>query len=108
MIDALPKSAQPAAKAALAEIWSAEAKNRAETALAAFAKQYSAKFLKAVAKLTDDEQALLAFFDYPAEHWIHLRHHEPHRVHVRHRPAVYQGHPRGRLPQRGAGDDVLS
>ncbi len=48
MVDALPKSAQPAAKAALAEIWSAEDKNRAEAALAAFAKQYSAKFPKAV------------------------------------------------------------
>jgi putative transposase len=60
VIDALPKSAQPAAKAALAEIWSAEDKNHAETALAAFAKQYSAKFPKAVAKLTDDEQATSA------------------------------------------------
>jgi putative transposase len=106
VIDALPKSAQPASKAALDEFWSADVKNRAETALAAFAKQYSAKFPKAVAKLTDDEQALLAFFDYPAEHWIHLRTTNPNRVHVRHRPAAYQGHPRGRLPQRGAGDDV--
>jgi putative transposase len=73
VLDALPKSAQPAAKAALAEIWGAEDRNHARTALATFAKQYGAKFPKAVAKLVDDEQELLAFYDYPAEHWIHLR-----------------------------------
>ena len=38
-----------------------------------FAKQYSAKYPKAVAKIVDDEDVLLAFYDYPAEHWIHLR-----------------------------------
>lgn len=73
VLDALPKSAQPSAKAALAEIWGAEDIDHARSALAGFAKQYGAKFPKAVAKLTDDEQALLAFYDYPAEHWIHLR-----------------------------------
>jgi transposase-like protein len=73
ILDAPPKSAQPAAKAALAEIWSAEDREHAETALAAFAKQYGARFPKAVAKLADDEQELLAFYAYPAEHWIHLR-----------------------------------
>jgi putative transposase len=73
VLDSLPKSAQPAAKAALAEIWGAEDIDHARTALAAFTKQYGAKFPKAVAKLVDDEQELLAFYDYPAEHWIHLR-----------------------------------
>lgn len=51
MLDVLPKSAQPAAKTALAEIWNAEDREHAEAALAAFAKQYGAKFPKAVAKL---------------------------------------------------------
>jgi putative transposase len=73
ILDALPKSAQPAAKASLAEIWGAEDIDHARAALASFAKQYGAKFPKAVAKLTDDEKDLLAFYDYPAEHWIHLR-----------------------------------
>lgn len=73
VLDSLPKSAQPSAKAALAEIWGAEDIDHARTALAAFTKQYGAKFPKAVAKLTDDEQELLAFYTYPAEHWIHLR-----------------------------------
>jgi transposase-like protein len=41
--------------------------------VAAFAKQYGAKYPKVVKRITDDEDELLAFFDYPAEHWIHLR-----------------------------------
>jgi putative transposase len=73
ILDALAKSAQPAAKTSLAEIWGAEDIDHARAALASFAKQYGAKFPKAVAKLTDDEKDLLAFYDYPAEHWIHLR-----------------------------------
>jgi transposase-like protein len=70
---ALTKSAQPGAKKALAEIWNAEDKAHALTAVKAFENDYRAKFAKAVAKITDDLDALLAFYDYPAEHWIHLR-----------------------------------
>ena len=73
ILDALPKSAQPAAKKALAEIWGAEDKDHAQAAIHAFDKAYGAKFPKAVKKITDDEDVLLAFYDYPAEHWIHLR-----------------------------------
>jgi len=73
VLDALPKSAQPAAKNALADIYNAEDKEQAGKAIRAFAKQYSAKFPKAVAKVVDDQEVLLAFYDYPAEHWIHLR-----------------------------------
>ena len=73
VLDALPKSTQPAAKKALAEIWGAEDKEHAQDAVKAFAKQYGAKFPKAVEKITSDEPELLAFYDYPAEHWVHLR-----------------------------------
>lgn len=73
VLDALPKSAQPAAKNAIADIYNAEDKDQARTAVKAFAKQYGAKFPKSVAKVVDDEDVLLAFYDYPAEHWIHLR-----------------------------------
>jgi hypothetical protein len=45
----------------------------AEKAIEAFAKTYGTKWPKAVAKITDDEEELLAFYDFPAEHWIHLR-----------------------------------
>ncbi|MFB7091432.1 IS256 family transposase [Streptomyces sp. NPDC056296] len=73
VLDALPKSAQPAAKRAIQEIYNAEDKEHAAKAVAAFAKQYGAKYPKVVKRLTDDEEELLAFFDFPAEHWIHLR-----------------------------------
>ena len=73
VLNALPKSAQPGAKAALAEIWNAEDRDHAEAAAKVFAADYATKWPKAVAKITDDLDVLLAFYDYPAEHWIHLR-----------------------------------
>ncbi|MFD0622239.1 IS256 family transposase [Streptomyces sanglieri] len=71
--NALPKSAQPGATKAMQEIYNAEDRGHAEKAIKAFAKTYGAKFPKAVAKITDDRDGLLAFYDFPAEHWIHLR-----------------------------------
>jgi transposase-like protein len=55
------------------EIYDAEDRGHAEKAIEAFAKTYGAKFPKAVAKITEDRDELLAFYDFPAEHWIHLR-----------------------------------
>src|SRR5262249_32142269 len=72
-LGALPKSAHPGAKKALAEIWNAENRDGARRAAAAFKLAYGAKFAKAVAKITEDLDELLRFYDYPAEHWIHLR-----------------------------------
>jgi transposase-like protein len=73
VLGALPKSAHPGAKKALAEIWNAEDRRHALDAVSAFKATYGAKFGKAVAKITDDLDELLAFYDFPAEHWIHLR-----------------------------------
>ncbi|WSE09219.1 IS256 family transposase [Streptomyces sp. NBC_01445] len=73
VLDSLPKSAQPAAKKAIQDICNAEDKEHAARAVKAFEKQYKAKFPKAVKKITDNEAELLAFYDFPAEHWIHLR-----------------------------------
>ena len=73
VLGALPRSAHPGAKKALAEIWNAEDKDHAHAAVKAFAAAYGAKFPKAAAKITGDEDELLAFYDYPAEHWVHLR-----------------------------------
>ncbi len=73
VLDSLPKSAQPAAKRAIQDIYNAENKEQARNAVAIFAKQYNAKYPKAVKKIVDDEDELLAFYDFPAEHWIHLR-----------------------------------
>ena len=73
VLAALPKSAHPNAKKALAEIYNAEDKTHAQTAAKAFAAEYGAKWPKAAAKITDDLDVLLAFFEFPAEHWVHLR-----------------------------------
>jgi len=72
-LSALPKTAHPGAKKALAEIWNAQDHRHALDAVKAFEAAYGAKFPKAVAKITDDVDELLAFYNYPAEHWIHLR-----------------------------------
>jgi hypothetical protein len=60
-------------EAALAEIWHAEDKEHGEAAARAFAAGYGTKWPKAATKITDDLDVLLAFYDYPAEHWVHLR-----------------------------------
>jgi putative transposase len=73
VLAALPKSAHPAAKKALAEIYNAEDRDHAVKAAKAFEADYGAKWPKAVAKIIDDLDVLLAFYDFPAEHWIHLR-----------------------------------
>jgi transposase-like protein len=73
VLAALPKSAHPAAKKVLAEIYNAENKAAAVKAAHTFAAEYGAKWPKAVAKIVDDFDVLTAFYDYPAEHRIHLR-----------------------------------
>ena len=94
VLAAMPKSAHPGAKKALAEIWNAEDRRHALDAVTAFDAAYGAKFPKAVAKITDDVEVLLAFYDYPAEHWIHLRTTNPIEstfATVRHRTKVTKG-----------------
>ncbi len=94
VLAALPKSAHPGAKKALAEIWGAEDKDHARAAVKAFGAAYGAKFPKAAAKITDDAEELLAFYDYPAEHWVHLRTTNPIEstfATVRHRTKVTKG-----------------
>lgn len=73
VLNALPKSLQSKAKAALHEIWMACTRAEAITAFNAFMNSYQAKYPAAVEKLTRDRDVLLTFYDFPAEHWIHLR-----------------------------------
>lgn len=73
VLNALPKSLQAKAKADLHEIWMAPTRAQAITAFDHFLKTYGAKYPKATDKLAKDREALLAFYDFPAEHWIHLR-----------------------------------
>jgi transposase-like protein len=94
VLAALPKSAHPGAKKALAEIWGAEDKLHARAAVRSFSAAYGAKFPKAAAKITDDADELLAFFDYPCEHWVHLRTTNPIEstfATVRHRTKITRG-----------------
>ena len=73
VLNKMPKVLQPAAKADLREIWTAPDRAAAETAIATFAEKYGAKYDKAVTCLVKDRDVLLTFYDFPAEHWDHLR-----------------------------------
>ena len=73
VLNALPKALQAKAKADLHEIWMAPTRAMAVAAFDHFLKTYGAKYPKATDKLIRDRDALLAFYDFPAEHWLHLR-----------------------------------
>src|SRR6266702_3466868 len=73
VLNKLPKSQHSKAKRALQEIWMAETKKDALTAFDAFVETWGIKYDKAVECLIKDRAALLAFYDFPAEHWKHLR-----------------------------------
>jgi putative transposase len=73
VLNELPKSIQGKAKASLHEIWMAETKAQAGTAFDRFVREFGAKYPKAVDCLVKDRAVLLTFYDFPAEHWIHIR-----------------------------------
>ena len=73
VLNCLPTSAQPGPRAALAEIYDAEDREHALNAVKTFEADYGVKWPKAAAKVTDHVDVLLEFYNYPAEHWIHLR-----------------------------------
>ena len=73
ILNALPKSLQPKAKQALHEIWQAETRENAERAFDLFIQTYEAKYPKAVLCLQKDREELLAFYDFPAQHWQSIR-----------------------------------
>ena len=73
VLDKMPKSQQPSAKAMLHEIWMSATKEDATKAFDRFIATYQAKYPKAVECLAKDREELLAFYDFPAEHWQHLR-----------------------------------
>ena len=73
VLNKMPKSVQPRAKADLHEIWMAETRGAALQAFDAFLEKYQAKYEDACACLQKDRDVLLAFYDFPAEHWKHLR-----------------------------------
>lgn len=73
ILNKMPKSLHGNAKAAVQEIWMAEGRADAKKAMNTFVAMYGAKYPKAVACLVKDEDVLLTFYDFPAEHWKHIR-----------------------------------
>lgn len=73
VLDKLPKNKQPAAKEMIHQIWMADTRDNATKAFDAFLENYQAKYPKAAECLAKDRDELLAFYDFPAEHWKHLR-----------------------------------
>ena len=73
MLNKVARSVQVNMKADLREIYGGSTRANAEAAIDVFADKYGVKYEKAVACLTKDREALIAFFDFPAEHWDHLR-----------------------------------
>ena len=73
VLNCLPKGLQAKAKAALQQIWMAPSREQAHKAFDRFVTMYQAKYPKAAECLQKDREALLAFYDFPAEHWIHIR-----------------------------------
>jgi putative transposase len=73
VLDKLPKGSQPKAKRMLHEIYLAETKAAAGKAFDLFVATYEAKYPKATECLVKDRDVLLAFYDFPAEHWVHIR-----------------------------------
>ncbi len=94
VLDKLPKSVQPAAKADLREIWTAPDRATAEAAVAVFAGKYRANTRRRSLAWCKDHDALLTFYDFPAEHWDHLRTSNPIKsvfATVRHRTVRTKG-----------------
>ena len=73
VLNKMPRSLQPKAKADLHEIWMSETKDAASKAFDLFVKKYEAKYPASVACLVKDRDVLLEFYNFPADHWIHLR-----------------------------------
>jgi len=73
VLGCLPAAVQAGARTALAEIRDAPDRDHAQQAIQTFARDYGVKWPKAVAKITDDAEELLTFYDFPAEHWLHLK-----------------------------------
>ncbi len=73
VLDKMPKSLRSKAKAALKEIYTAESRVEAVKALESFIERFGAKYPKAAECLLKDREELLTFYDFPAEHWVHIR-----------------------------------
>jgi hypothetical protein len=101
-LDALPKRLHPQAKSAVQAIYNANTRTDALTAAKSFADSFSG-FPKATAKIMDELDVLLAFYDFPAAHWPHPTDYQPDRIDLLDGKAPDQGHPRRWLTQSRLG-----
>jgi putative transposase len=106
VLDSMPKSVHSRAKAAIHEITCAEDKKHAEAAIEAFADEFGKKWPKAVAKIVDDRDALLTFYDYPRPALASSTHDQPYRVCIRAGQGEDGHHQGSRLATSGFGDDL--
>ena len=106
VLDKLPHGQQVSAKNMLHEIWMAATKEDALKAMGKFAATYQAKYPKAVECLLKDKEELLAFYDFPAEHWAASAHQQPHRKHVRDGAIANQQNQRSRQTNGLPGDGI--
>ena len=103
ILNKLPKSQQPKAKRMLQDIWMAETRKDAEAAFDVFVETYGVKYEKAAECLKKDRGPLLAFYDFPAEHWKHLRTSDEIDKQFLRQRAIYgeRGRPRGEARRVG-------
>ena len=73
VLNVIPKSVQPKMKAALQDIWMAETRQDALDAYQRALVRFKGKYPGAMERLRRDKEELLAFYDFPAEHWLHIR-----------------------------------
>ena len=106
VLSALPASAQPTARRMLADIRDAEDRDHAVTAITALAEAYAAKYPKAVAKIVDDTETLLAFLRLPGRALDPPQDDQPHRVDLRHRTVADQGDQGPGIPGRRPGHPI--
>ena len=103
ILNKLPKSQQPKAKRMLQDIWMAETRKDAEAAFDVFVETYGVKYEKAAECLKKDRGPLLAFYDFPAEHWKHLRTSDEIDKQFLRQRAIYGGRERPRGEARRVG-----
>ena len=106
VLDSMPKSVLGRAKKAIHEITEAENKQEAIRAMEGFASEFGAKWPKASEKITSEKEVLLTFYDYPTQHWVHLRTTNPIEVDVCAGEGEDRHHQRSGLQAGRTGDDL--
>lgn len=106
VLNKLPKSMQPKVKEALHNIWMAATRDEAHAAFDRALVRFNPKYTKAMECLAKDREELLAFYDFPAEHGVHISDHQPDRVDLCRGPATHETNPKLRISRYDVGDGL--